>query len=224
MTQPTYPGLQAPGLTIKIVADFVCPWCYLGFNRMKRAVALRPALRYRFVWQPFLLNPDTPPGGIPLRHYIAAKTAGDPKRMFSGIIQAAAQDGLPLNLSRITAMPDSADAHRLIRWAGKIGDPAGNLQSDLAGALYDAYFGDGQDIGQRSVLTGIAAGVGLHAADAAQFLAGDEDREAIRQEHQQARGMGIKGVPCFIIDGKYAISGAQDPEVFLPLLDLGRMG
>ena len=191
---------------------------------MKRALALRPALRYRFVWQPFLLNPDMPPGGVPLRHYVSAKVAGDPRRLLSGVIQAAAQDGLPLDLSRITAMPDSTNAHRLIRWVGRMDDPAGNLQSGLAGALYDAYFGAGQDIGRHSVLIRLAAGAGFDAAAAADFLAGDEDREAVRREHHQARGMGIKGVPCFIFDGKYAISGAHDPEVFLPLLDLARVG
>ena len=221
----TDPGARAPGrLTIKVVADFVCPWCYLGFNRMKRALARRPALRYRFIFQPFLLNPDTPSGGIPLRHYMSATAAGDPKRLLSGVIQAAALDGLPLDLSRIMVMPDSTDAHRLVRWAGRIGDPAGNLQSGLAGALYEAYFGTGLDIGRQSVLIRLAAGAGLDAAAAADFLASNEDREAVRRDHHQARGMGIKGVPCFIIDGKYAISGAEDPEVFLPLLDLARVG
>jgi len=206
-------------MVIKIVADLACPWCYLGLNRLKRAVAMRASLRYRFVWHSFLLNPDTPLAGIPLPLYTAARNADDPSRLLGGILRAANMDGVPMNFSRIASVPNSINAHRLIRWAGSVAE---DRQFDLISALYQAYFGEGDDIGQPRILADIAASVGLKWDAAARFLSGDEEREAIWTDYRSARALGIKGVPCIIIDDKYAISGAQEPEVFLPLLDLAR--
>jgi len=205
-------------LVIKIVADLACPWCYLGVNRLKRALAMRPRLRYRIVWQSFLLNPDTPLGGIPLPLYAAARGSTDASRLLGGVLRAANMDGVPMNFSRIANVPNSVNAHRLIHWAGNV---AADRQFDLIGELYRAYFGDGDDIGQSPVLADIASRVGLQQDEATRFLSGDAERELVLADHRNARGLGIKGVPCFIISDKYAISGAQEPEVFLPLLDLG---
>jgi predicted DsbA family dithiol-disulfide isomerase len=207
-------------LVIEIVADLVCPWCYLGLRRLERALAMRPGLRPRIAWRPFLLNPDAPLEGVPLQAYLAAATGGDPGRVVAGVLKAAADDPDLFDFAAIDVMPNSLDAHRLVRWAGRrdIGDDT--VQRRLVSLLFRAYFGFGRNIARHQVLAALAAEVGLDARAAALFLAGDEHRLDVLRDHQQVRNLGIKGVPCFILDSRYALSGAQEPEVFLPLLDL----
>jgi predicted DsbA family dithiol-disulfide isomerase len=206
-------------MLIELVADFVCPWCYLGKRRLEAALALRPGEPGRILWRSFLLNPDLPPTGLPFESYIAAKFGGleAAHRVFTAIEEAGDALGIPFAFERIRLLPNSLSAHRLRRWSARFG-----AEDRVAEALFRAFFVEGRNIADPTELTAIAAEAGLDAADARRFLAGGGEISAIQAEHQANHRLGIKGVPCFIVDGKYALSGAQDPEFFLPLFDIAR--
>jgi len=204
-------------MLIEIFADPICPWCYVGTHRLSRALERRPRRAISQRWLPFQLNPDMPSGGMERSLYLMVKFGGAERaRQFHEVIeQAAAQDGLPLHLDRIRRTPSTFDAHRLVRFAGHDG-----RATDLMRALFRAYFVEGLDIGDREVLMALAAGVGLDPDAARRLLEGDAEASAIRSSDGQARQLGVQAVPCFIFNRRFALSGAQEPEAFLPLLDI----
>jgi predicted DsbA family dithiol-disulfide isomerase len=206
-------------MLIELVADFVCPWCYLGKRRLDAALALRPDDPARILWRGFLLNPDLPYAGLPFESYVAAKFGGvdAAHRIFGTIAEAGSAVGIRFAFERIKYLPNSLSAHRLRRWAARFG-----AEDALAEALFAAFFTEGLNIADPAVLADLAGAVGLDPKHARDFLSGGEEMLAVQAEHQANQRLGITGVPCFIIDGKYALSGAQDPEFFLPLFDIAR--
>lgn len=206
-------------MLIETFADVVCPWCYIGRHRLGRALAERPRLTVELRWQPFQLNPDMPRGGMERSQYLTAKFGGAERaRQINAVIEeTAARDGLPLALHRIRRTPSTLDAHRVIRLAARRG---GALA--VADALFHAYFVEGLDIGDRDTLAATAAqaGVDLTMDEVRSLLAGDAEAGAVHAADTLARQLGLQAVPCYIFDRRYALSGAQEPVSFLPLLDL----
>lgn len=205
-------------MIIDIVSDVVCPWCYVGKRQLERALELQPQPGLQVAWRPFQLNPDMPEEGMERGAYLRAKFGeeggGD---RYARVRAAGASVGLDLAFDRIRRTPNTLQAHRLIRWSAAIG-----AQDAMVEALFRAYFVEGEDIGDKAVLARIAASVGFAEGDAAAYLAGDRDAEALRAEDAFARQVGITGVPCFIVDRKFAISGAQPPEAFLEIFEAAR--
>jgi predicted DsbA family dithiol-disulfide isomerase len=204
-------------MLIEIISDLVCPWCFVGKRRLVRALAQRPELRATLRWRTFQLNPEMPIEGAPRAAYLAAKLGGTAhvERIHSALEEAGRQEGIDFAFDRIKRTPNSLEAHRLSRWAAGEG-----RQDEAVEALFRAYFEAGRDIGKHGVLADIAGEIGLDRRVAAEWLASGAEREILRHEDRDARHLGVTGVPCFIIAGKYAISGAQEPEFFLPLFDL----
>lgn len=204
-------------MLIETFADLTCPWCYIGKRRLARALEQRPAVRADIRWQPFQLNPDMPAGGMARADYLAAKFGGAERaRQIHRVVEETAErDGLPLALDRIQRTPNSFDAHRLIRIAGRRG-----LGNAMADALFAAYFIEGVDIGDHDSLAATAAAVGLDAAEVKHLLCGDAEAASVHAADSLARQMGLQAVPCYIFNRRYALSGAQEPASFLPLLDL----
>jgi len=204
-------------MMIEFIADIVCPWCYIGRRRVQRAIAERPGLDAKFTWRMFQLNPDMPAEGVNRNFYLAAKFGvGAPAmRLMRYVSQAGAQDGIEFRFDLIMHMPNSLDAHRLILFAERA-----SLQNELIDGLFAGFFEQGRDIGRRSVLLDLAAEAGLDRSDAAAFLASHAGIETVLAHDRAARRLGITGIPCTIIDGRYALAGAQEPEFFLPLFDL----
>ncbi len=204
-------------MVIDIYADFVCPWCYLGLNRLARALAERPRLRALQVWHPFQLNPDLPPEGIDRSLYLAIKFGGreQARHVYAMVEEAAALDGLPLNLSRIRHMPNTTDAHRVVAFAAHR-----DRAEAVIRAIFTAYFVEGQDIGAPAVLAAAAARTGLSAQAVLELLRGDGERVQVLAAEETARALELHAVPCFIFNRRFALSGAQEPKTFLPLLDL----
>lgn len=200
-------------ITIDIVSDTVCPWCFIGKRRLEAALARKAAdIDVAIAWRPFQLNPDMPKEGLDRRKYLEAKFGGPEgaRRVYEAIETAGRSAGIAFDFGRIAHTPNTVDSHRLIDRAGKA-----KRQDATVEALFRAYFLEGRDIGDLDTLADIAAQAGLDPAETRTYLASDEDVERIRSEDAMARRMGIQGVPCFILNRKYAISGAQDPEVFL---------
>ena len=206
--------------TIEVVHDFVCPWCYLGVRRLLRALAHHPAGLFEIVWRPFLLNPDIPPGGLARADYVVRKYGGADRarRLYASVTELGLQAGIAFRFDRMMRIPSSVDAHRLTGWAARFG-----AADAVAEALFAAQFTDGADIGDADVLACIAGAVGLDQADASAFLRGREGAELVQSENLRAHRRGISGVPCFVLDGRFAVSGAQETEVFLRLLDVAAL-
>jgi predicted DsbA family dithiol-disulfide isomerase len=202
---------------IDIVSDVVCPWCYIGKRRLERAVAHRPGLAVTRSWRAFQLNPDLPSDGVPRAFYLAAKY-GSPqnaRRACAALTAAGRGEGIDFAFDRIGSAPNTLRAHRLIRFAADEG--AGD---DIVEALFRAYFLEGLDIGDIDVLASLAARVGFNFAAARGYLASEAGANEVRAEDRRARQLGIHAVPCFVLERGYAISGAQDPEMFLSLFDV----
>jgi len=194
---------------IDVVSDVVCPWCFIGKRRLEKALALASDVPVEVHWRPYFLNDWIPPEGIAREQYLTTKF-GSPER-YNGIAQrvraAAAAEGLDYAMDRISRQPNTRDAHRLIRWADGIGKAAAMKQR-----LMDLYFTEGADLSNEAVLVQAAADIGLDPEDIRAALDSDKDVAEIDAEVEAAKEAGIQGVPCFILDGKYAISGAQEPE------------
>jgi predicted DsbA family dithiol-disulfide isomerase len=206
-------------LSVEVVHDLVCPWCYLGLRRLLRTLRARPDLAVDVAWRPFLLNPDMPRLGMSWADYVVRKFGGEDRarRLYATIAQVASTEGLALDFSVIARVPSSVDAHRLVRHAARQGSPT----EDLVMAIFRAHFAQGRDIGSRAVLAAIAEENGV--PDAATFLASDAETDAVHAENLRAHRLGINGVPCFVIGGRHAIAGAQESEVIERLLDVAAL-
>lgn len=206
-------------MQIDIFSDPICPWCFIGKKRLDAARKLRPGVALNVRWRAFQLNPDMPSGGMDRQTYLNVKFGGqDRAQELYGHIRRVGEDvGIPFQFDAIPRTPNTLRAHRLIRYAQQQGaDKAEALVEDL----FDAYFLKGRDIGDKAVLVERAEAAGVDGAEARALLDGDEFVDEIRAEDNYARRIGIGGVPCFIVNGKYALSGAQEPESFLPLFDM----
>jgi predicted DsbA family dithiol-disulfide isomerase len=203
-------------MQLEIWSDPICPWCFIGKARLDRALESRPEHPFEIVWRPFQLNPDMPRKGMARGEYMALKF-GDAQGILDAyrpVVEAAEATGLKLDLPAIARTPDTLDAHRLIHWAGLEG-----RQNAVVSALFRAYFQEGRDIGEPATLTEIAAQAGMDRAMTERLLASDADCTQIREEARMARARGIQGVPCFILDGQYAISGAQPVTLWQEVID-----
>ena len=206
-------------MLIEIHSDTVCPWCYIGQKRLKRALAMRPSVTYDLQWRPFRLDPTMTAEWVDRDDYLIAKfgTIERAERNQERIRKAGAEEGIDFRFERIQRAPNSVNSHRLIHHTQAYG-----LQEALVEALYRAYFLEGQDVGDIEILADIAATLGLNRAETMPSLAGDADRSQILAEDEGARQQGVTGVPCYVIEDRYAISGAQAPEMFLQIIDLVR--
>ena len=203
-------------LTIDVVSDVVCPWCFIGKRRLEKAVALRPDLPVEVRFHPYFLNPWVPREGISRTEYLTTKF-GSPERYNANvprIAAAAASEGLVYAPDKIQRQPNTLDCHRLIRWAEAVGAAPRMKQR-----LMDLYFTEGADLTDREVLVQAAADCGLDADRMREQLASDLDVEAVTRAADSAKDAGIDGVPCFIVGGVLAVSGAQSPEYLASAMD-----
>jgi predicted DsbA family dithiol-disulfide isomerase len=204
-------------LQIEVVFDLVCPWCYLGTHRLRRTLRARPDIAADIAWRPFLLNPDIAAGGVPRQDYMLRKFGGEDRarRLHGTIADLGRAEGLRFAFDRIRRIPPSLDAHRLVRMADRQGQADAAVQR-----LFEAYFSDGLDIGDHAVLGAVATGIGMDAVAVRRALAGTHETEAVHADNLRAHRLGINGVPCFVVQGRHAIAGAQEPEVLERLLDV----
>ncbi len=200
-------------LTVDVISDVICPWCYIGKRRLEKAVAaLAGRHEVRVRWHPFELNSQMPKGGMDRRAYRMAKFGSweRSQALDAQVAAAGAREGLPFAFDKMRRTPNTLDAHRLIRLAGREG-----VQDAAVEALFKAYFTEGRDIGDQKTLLDVVAEAGLDRGGAEAELNADEGLVAIRAEEEQAHRLRVQGVPFFIINGEVALSGAQEPGVFL---------
>jgi len=208
-------------MRIKIVSDPICPWCYVGYGRLRQALQQRPGLEVELQWLPFQLNPGMPAGGMDREAYKLQKFGSRERasQIYGAVEQAAAASGLEIHLDRITRTPSTFDAHRLLVFAS-----GHQKATSLVEALFRRYFLRGQDIGTHEVLLDAAEEAGLDRKAAAATLASEEGSDIVSSADWEMRANGIQGVPFMIFNDQYALSGAQEPKTILPILDLGESG
>ena len=197
-------------LTIDIVSDVVCPWCYIGKRRIENALALVADVPVEVRWRPFFLNPWVPRQGISREEYLTTKFGSvDAYKGIAGrVVAAANEEGLIYRPDLVKRQPNTIDCHRLIHWADAQG-----MAADMKQRLMELYFRDGGDLTDTAVLVEAAADVGLDADDVRKRLATDEDVALVSAQAQEAADKGISGVPTYVFAQKYAVSGAQAPEL-----------
>ncbi|MSO77558.1 MAG: DsbA family oxidoreductase [Alphaproteobacteria bacterium] len=207
-------------MLIEIFSDTICPWCFIGKRRLERALAMRQDVKASIRWRPFQLNPWMPGEGMARAEYLRAKFGtSDTGQIYDRIRQVGADEAIDFQFERMRRTPNTLASHRLIAYAERLG-----RQAELVETLFDGYFTDGQDIGDLDTLAAAATRAGLDGTAARRYLESEADAETIRAEDTAGRRMGIQGVPCFILERAYAISGAQEPQYFLPLFDMALAG
>jgi predicted DsbA family dithiol-disulfide isomerase len=203
-------------MQIDVVSDTVCPWCFIGKRRLDRALAMRPDVEVQVFWRPYRLDPTIPKEGVDRKAYLKAKFGDGPRNSAMGdaLRSEGASEGISFAFDRIAKTPNTLDSHRLIRWAGGQG-----VQGDVVERLFSAYFLDGRDIGDAGVLTDVAREAGMDSGLVGELLAKDSDLAVVEREAGMANQMGISGVPTFIFDSRFMISGAREPEVLVKIMD-----
>lgn len=199
-------------IRIDIVSDVICPWCYLGKARLEKALEMTAGqVEALVVWRPFELHPETPEEGVDHHARLAEKFGGKENvdRTHDQIAELGREVGLSYDFASIEKTPNTIDAHRLLHWAMAMGP---DVQNKLANLLFKANFEDGKFLGDHAVLLDLAVEAGMEKDVVERLLASDTDKDTIRQEIAAAQQMGVSGVPCYIINQKYAISGAQMPD------------
>lgn len=204
-----------PAARLDIVSDAICPWCWVGKRNMEAAMDLlrrEDGERFEVHWRPFQLNPDMPKEGVERAAYRAAKFGSEERsrQLDAQVAAAGAKSGLTFRHDRMLRTPNTVDAHRLIQLAGEEGGPA--LQNRLVEALFEAYFQDGRDVGDRAVLAAIAGEAGMDATAVANHLASDAGEAQVVGEDAGFRNLGLSGVPTFALQGHVLFSGAMPPE------------
>ena len=197
-------------LKIDIVSDVVCPWCYIGKRRIEEALALVPDVPVDLHFRPYFLNPWVPREGISREEYLTTKFGSVEayKGMAGRVVAAAKEEGLVYRPDLVQRQPNTTDCHRLIHWAEAIGKAA-----EMKQRLMDLYFTEGADLTNHAVLVQAAADIGLDADDVRRRLATDEDVALVSGQAQEAADKGVSGVPTYVFAQKYAVSGAQAPEL-----------
>ena len=204
-------------ITVDIVSDTICPWCYIGKRRFERALDLSGRNDVAIAWRPFQLNPDMPGEGMTRDDYVRAKFGGGdrPRQIYQAIAESGREAGIEFQFSKIKHTPNTVLSHRLVHWGSK-----NEKQDEIVDHLFRAYFEQGLDIGDLEILVEVARRSGVDETVARLYLGSDEGRQEVVASDVYARRLGINGVPCFIVNRKYAVSGAQPPSAFVEVFNL----
>ena len=203
-------------MEIDVFYDIVCPWCYIGKRRLSQALARRPDLRPTVHWRAFLLNPNMPAEGIERDIYLIRKFGSESRvrRIQGTLVEAGQSVEIPFDFNRIRRTPSSINAHRFAFFAERHGACEAAVER-----LFAAFFLEGRDIGDNDILADLGEEIGLDRADLAGYLAGPGDMTRVSEENERAHRLGINGVPSYVFNRRFVISGAQDPQVLARMID-----
>ena len=212
-------------VTIDIWSDVMCPWCVIGYKNLEAALAgLEGEIEAEIRWLPFELNPDMPPEGEESRAHIARKYGRTPEQAEAGrtmMAERAAAAGFPFDYTGPGDPPRSMlwntfDAHKLLKWTLDSAGP--KAQTRLKLALFAAHFQQRRNVGNRDVLLDVVEEQGLDRAAAMAALDDPQIAAEVRAEEQLAFDNNVSGVPAMVIDRKFIVPGAQDPETYANVL------
>ena len=207
-------------MKIKVVLDTICPWSFIGKKWFDQALGqIRPE-DIEISWEPYQINPTICFDGLERKQYLEEKF-GDNNRAYqiqNSLLRSGNEAGIKFSFEKIKVTPNTLNSHRLIHFGSKKKIELGELIDNL----FVAFFVEGKDIGNIEILSKIAHKNGLDSIAVSNYFNTDEDRRLILDKEQTLRRSGIQSVPCYIIDGRYMISGAQPPEVFHQIFDLAK--
>ncbi len=200
-------------ITIDVVSDVVCPWCYIGKRRLEKAInELKEEYEFEVNYLPFELNPNMPKEGRNQKEYLTEKFGGEDryKQLTDNVAKVAADEGLHFDYDKQQNSPNTRDAHRLILLAKQEG-----VQAEVKEALLNAYFVKGVDLTKNENLVNVVSKAGLDREKATSLLSSDEGLAEVERLEQINVQRGVSGVPFYIVNGKYGISGAQPSSSFI---------
>ena len=193
-------------LTIEVISDAICPWCWIGKRQIERArTLLAGKLTLAIRWKPFELNPSMPRDGVPRRVYRQAKfgSLDYSEKLDARVVDAGRAVGLDFHYEKVSWTPNTFDAHRLIWLAGQKGK-----QEEVVEGLFTAYFHDGRNIGDAQVLIEVGQAAGIDPGKITKMLSSGAGASEVREELERAHDIGIDSVPTITVDGEPLISGA----------------
>ncbi len=208
--------MTRPKIKIDVVSDVVCPWCYIGKRRLEKAIAqVADQVDVELEYHPFELNPDMPLEGRNQKEYLTKKFGSEAKyqQIAQHVTDVAAQEGLAFDFEKQNISPNTRNAHRVIWFAKKYGK-----QIEMKEALMKAYFEQGIDLTRTETLVSIATEQGLDNEAIRNFINSTEGLVEVTTAEMQNAQRGISGVPFYIINNQYGVSGAQPSEVFVKAL------
>jgi predicted DsbA family dithiol-disulfide isomerase len=200
-----------PVLTIDIVSDVICPWCFIGKRRLEKALKqLGDPPGVMVNWKPFQLNPQMPADGIERRAYRIAKFGSwaQSQARDAQVATAGAEEGITFAFDKMTRTPNTLDPHRLIWLAGQRG-----VQDAVVERLFLGYFEEGLNLNDRATLIRLAVEGGITLADAERVIAEEVGRLDVQREEAHYKSLGVSGVPTFFFNGNPALSGAVAPPL-----------
>lgn len=209
--------MSSPKITIDIVSDVVCPWCLIGYKRLKRALMDYPKLKFELRWQPFELNPDMPDEGQDLYEHIGEKygksrsEVDDSRQLLKAVGLSVGADIHHFENARVV---NTFRAHQLMHWAGLNGKA-----TELALVLFEAYFSNGRDVNDIDVLKKAAAKVGLDAWEAGTLLEDGRYKLDVRKRQAMWLQRGVQAVPAYIFGDNFGLSGAREPGEIKAVID-----
>ncbi|WP_158964358.1 DsbA family oxidoreductase [Chachezhania sediminis] len=215
MTDPEHTDPTADVVQVDIVSDVVCPWCIIGFLQLQQGLALS-GLGARLRWHPFQLNPGMGPEGQNIAEHVAEKYGSTPEQSRAArerLTSLGAGLGFAINFTPDSRIYNTFRAHQLLDWAGGLG-----LQHPLKLALFKAYFTDQRDVSRDEVLLDVAESVGLDRTAAAEVLDSGSHAGRVKERSEFWLENGISGVPAMVFDGRYLLTGAQDPQTYADVL------
>ncbi len=203
-------------LHVDVIADLVCPWCYLGKRRLDDAL-LAVHGPTAVSWLPFRINPQTPDEGIDFEEYLVSRfeSSGRPGRAFEELAAAGRAEGIAFRFDRIKRMPNTLDAHRVM----KLAETEGVAVGDVAESLFRGFFEEGRDLSERETLIELGERGGLPAAAVAGTLDDAGSRRAVLSQEAQIRKSGVTGVPDFLVNRRLFVMGAQSTDALVNVFD-----
>jgi predicted DsbA family dithiol-disulfide isomerase len=201
---------------IDVVSDVVCPWCYVGKHRLEAALALRPYVETEIHWRPYFLDPRVPREGMARVDYLSRKFGSDERirPAHERLSRLGREEGIEFHFERIARQPNTLDAHRLIGWAEAAGQAAPVVEK-----IFSLFFSEGADLTQIETLLLVAKAGGLDVESIRRDLAGERDVAAVEKAANSAAENGISGVPFFIFNNRFAVAGAQPPDMLAAAMD-----
>jgi len=204
-------------IKIDVISDVVCPWCYIGKRRLEKALnQLADSFSFEVTYHPFELNPSIPETGVNQQAYLTQKFGGEERyaKITAHVTQVAAEEGLVFNFHKQAVSPNTRSAHRIIQLAKHV-----NKQVDVKEAFMKAYFTDGVDLSKADNLIAVAEQAGMERALVAQLISGNQGVAEVIQAEKEIQQLGITGVPFYIVQNKYGLSGAQPAEAFVEVIE-----
>jgi predicted DsbA family dithiol-disulfide isomerase len=201
---------------IDVVSDVVCPWCYVGKHRLEAALALRPDIETEIHWQPYFLDARVPREGMARVDYLSRKFGSDERirPAHERLSRLGREEGIEFHFEKIARQPNTLDAHRLIGWAEEAGRAAPVVEK-----IFSLFFSEGADLTQIEMLLLAAQAGGLDLERVRSDLAGERDVAEIESSATSAAERGISGVPFFIFNNRFAVAGAQTPDMLAEAMD-----